>query len=79
MTNFLFPADLVTFTEEIINRKLHSLCSVLSIHYLVHVEPVSDFCADGWHSQERVPKKRFKAATITKRFVLVRNIVIYFK
>ena len=26
-----FPADLVTFTEEILNRKLHFLCSVLSV------------------------------------------------
>ena len=24
-----FPADLVTFTEEILNRKLHFLCTVL--------------------------------------------------
>ena len=26
--NSQFPADLVTFTEEILNRKLHFLCSV---------------------------------------------------
>ena len=26
--NPLFPADLVTVTEEILNRKLHFLCSV---------------------------------------------------
>ena len=25
-----FPADLVTFTEEILNGKLHFLCSVMS-------------------------------------------------
>ena len=28
--NALFPADLVTFLEEILNRKLHFLCSVFS-------------------------------------------------
>ena len=27
-----FPADLVTFTEEIFNGKLHFLCSVTTIH-----------------------------------------------
>ena len=26
-----FPADLVTFTEEILNGKLHFLCSVASV------------------------------------------------
>ena len=28
-----FPADLVTFTEEIRNRKLHFLCSVTVLKY----------------------------------------------
>ena len=34
-----FPADLVTFTEEILNRKIHFLCSVkvqLCVVSLVH-------------------------------------------
>ena len=26
------PADLVTFTEEILNEKLHFLCSVVRVH-----------------------------------------------
>ena len=28
--NSQFPADLVTFTEEILNRKFHFLCSDIS-------------------------------------------------
>ena len=28
-----FPEDLVTFTEEILNGKLHFLCSVTFYHY----------------------------------------------
>ena len=28
--SFKFPADLVTFTEAILNRKLHFLCSVFT-------------------------------------------------
>ena len=31
--NSQFPADLVTFTEEILNEKLHFLCSVPANHY----------------------------------------------
>ena len=30
-TNTQFPADLVKFTEEILNGKLHFLCSALSV------------------------------------------------
>ena len=30
-----FSADLVTFTEEILNGKLHFLCSVICYSYLV--------------------------------------------
>ena len=26
----MFPADLVTFTEEMLNEKLHFLCSVMT-------------------------------------------------
>ena len=29
--NVQFPADLVTFTEEILNEKLHFMCSVLTL------------------------------------------------
>ena len=29
--NLQFPADLVRFTEEIVNEKLHFLCSVSSL------------------------------------------------
>ena len=32
-----FPADLVTFTEEIINGKLHFLCSVLKKSFAVYI------------------------------------------
>ena len=39
-----FPADLVTFTEEIFNGKLHFLCSVMSILLLIFSfsAPLSD-------------------------------------
>ena len=29
--NLHFPADLVTFTEEILNEKLHFLCSAVKV------------------------------------------------
>ena len=39
-----FPADLVTFTEEILNGKLHFLCSVL---FLKNDYAIQDgFCID---------------------------------
>ena len=31
LPNLQFPADLVTFTEEILNGKLHFLCSVFGV------------------------------------------------
>ena len=31
LPNLQFPADLVTFTEEIVNGKVHFLCSVLCL------------------------------------------------
>ena len=31
-TNPQFPADLVTFTKEILNGKLHFLCNVFSLY-----------------------------------------------
>ena len=38
--NRQLPADLVTFTEEILNRKLHFLCSVIT---QVFSQKVCDF------------------------------------
>ena len=32
-----FPADLVTFTEEILNGKLHSLCSVRKLGNIMYI------------------------------------------
>ena len=44
------PADLVTFTEEILNAKLHFLCSVLNLfyqtepnHFRAHEKKTEDF------------------------------------
>ena len=40
--NLQFPADLVTFTEEIINAKLHFLCSEqASKHVLKNIELIA--------------------------------------
>ena len=36
-----FPADLVTFTEEILNGKLHILCSDSSLLTIVNVYSIS--------------------------------------
>ena len=40
---FHFPADLVTFTEEILNGKLHFLCSVLDVCRSTKYTSASDF------------------------------------
>ena len=34
-----FPADLITFTEEILNEKIHFLCSVNQLNiYIFYIE-----------------------------------------
>ena len=52
LPNPQFPADLVTFTEEILNRKLHFLCSgpgeiTLLAHHL-HRHNSLETCLDGY-------------------------------
>ena len=36
--SYQFPADLVTFTEEILNEKLHFLCSEIFLHKMHSIE-----------------------------------------
>ena len=38
-----FPADLVTFTEEILNEKLHFLCSDIIIIIIVAQRRIQNF------------------------------------
>ena len=45
--NRQFPADLVTFTEEIVNGKLHFLCSELLIFILSKNEFVNPLMSGG--------------------------------
>ena len=43
-----FPADLVTFTEEILNGKLHFLCSDVYpfVHWILNFYNLNDYFAD---------------------------------
>ena len=45
---FHFPADLVTFTEEILNGKLHFLCSDVYpfVHWILNFYNLNDYFAD---------------------------------
>ena len=49
--NLQFPVDLVTFTEEIVNEKLHFLCSDISnmqIFLKIH-EYKNNTCINFWY------------------------------
>ena len=38
ISNPQYPADLVTFTEEILNGKLHFLCRIISEYIFVKIQ-----------------------------------------
>ena len=60
------PADLVTFTEEILNGKLHFLCSVFS--FLGYFNLCTDFFADvrKWFDKKaNIKEVNFKIYDVT--------------
>ena len=56
LPNPLFPANLVTFTEETRNRKLHFLCSCQLGHRRGTFTPRSKSRASSWNLQEKFLK-----------------------
>ena len=62
--NTQFPADLVTFTEEILNGKLHVLCSGTSLH-------LNNFL---WSACDRMILLKSKITSISQGTELLRII-----
>ena len=63
-----FPADLVTFTEEIINGKLHFLCSVTSILWYDLFKKITVALLEHIHQRHCYFEKAQKKKTKKKLF-----------
>ena len=66
-----FPADLVTFTEEILNEKLYFLCSGISKEYFINIIKSVKILLNHNYNQRYIknPAKHLKLSFLRKKLV----------